>query len=54
MPAAAQGSRKGYLISTSDTTTPTVTDIGHVFGRFGVGEDNTPDKAAPFYWGNPV
>jgi len=46
--------RQGYLVSTGDASGTTVTDVGHVFGRFGEGNGNYPGVAQPFYWGTSV
>jgi hypothetical protein len=43
--------RSGYLSSTPDDSGFTVTDVGHVFGRLGEGNENYPGVKNPFYWG---
>ena len=44
--------RLGYLESSADITkTPIdVTNVGHVFGRYGQGEATMPSKNYPFLW----
>jgi len=51
MPNVLFATRNGYLASTGDDSGTTVTDVGHVFGRFGEGRLNYPGIAKPFYWG---
>jgi len=51
MPAPSAATRKGWLVSTPDNTGTDVTNIGHIFGRLGVGLANYPGSSAPFYWG---
>lgn len=50
-PAVGYATRKGYLVSTPDASGTSVTDVGHLFGRLGVGNANYPGVNMPYYWG---